>query len=144
MVTSVQIKQIHTLKSILGLDDELYRDMLASFDVQTSKNLTNTEAEILVDILQEKVNWMRKKKYKKYMDLDDREDMATPSQLRFIDVLWADITGIKDQAEHNKTLRTFCQKRFHIGDKRFMNKEIVGKVITALKNMKKRKDLKEA
>ena len=33
MSTSLQIKQIHTLKNILGLDDDLYREMLASFGV---------------------------------------------------------------------------------------------------------------
>ena len=28
MSTSLQIKQIHTLKNILGLDDDLYREIL--------------------------------------------------------------------------------------------------------------------
>ena len=40
MSTSLQIKQIHTLKNILGLDDDLYREMLASFGVYSSKKLT--------------------------------------------------------------------------------------------------------
>ena len=42
MSTSLQIKQIHTLKNILGLDDDLYREMLASFGVYSSKKLTET------------------------------------------------------------------------------------------------------
>ena len=37
MSTSLQITQIHTLKNILGLDDDLYREMLASFGVYSSK-----------------------------------------------------------------------------------------------------------
>ena len=48
MATTSQIRKIHTLKNALGLDDDLYREMLKSFDVQTSKNLTYTEAIILL------------------------------------------------------------------------------------------------
>ena len=51
MATTSQIRKIHTLKNALGLDDDLYREMLKSFDVQTSKNLTYTEAIIFIEIL---------------------------------------------------------------------------------------------
>ena len=54
MATTSQIKRIHTLKSILGLEDDLYRDMLFSFGVCTSKDLTFTEAGVLLDILETK------------------------------------------------------------------------------------------
>jgi hypothetical protein len=32
MSTTYQIKKIHTLKNILGLDDDTYRQMLLSFE----------------------------------------------------------------------------------------------------------------
>ena len=66
MSTVYQIKKIHTLKNILGLDDDLYRDMLASFGVCSSKNLTQAEAQIFIEILQEKVNVLKNNIYKKY------------------------------------------------------------------------------
>lgn len=54
MSTALQIKRIHTLKTQLGIDNELYHEMLASFGVCSSKNLTETEAEILIEILNDK------------------------------------------------------------------------------------------
>ena len=66
MSTISQIKQIHTLKNILGLDDDLYRDMLASFDVYSSKNLTITEAAIFINILKDKVKSSSKNCNRKY------------------------------------------------------------------------------
>ena len=54
MVSSFQIKKIHTLKNLLSIDNDLYIDMLMSFGVQSSKNLTFTEANILLEILEEK------------------------------------------------------------------------------------------
>ena len=60
MSTSLQIKQIHTLKNILGLDDDLYREMLASFGVYSSKKLTETEANILIEILQDNAQQIEK------------------------------------------------------------------------------------
>ena len=54
MSTYAQIKKIHTLKNVLQLDDDLYVDMLMSFGVQSSKDLTCTEAGIFLEILEEK------------------------------------------------------------------------------------------
>ena len=52
MATPSQIKRIHILKSLLGLDDDLYREMLMSFGVCSSKDLTFTEASVMLDILE--------------------------------------------------------------------------------------------
>ena len=86
MATNSQIKRIHTLKSILGLEDDLYRDMLFSFGVCTSKDLTFTEASVLLDILETKAveRNLWKKQPKKYEDMNRGDKMATPPQLRMI------------------------------------------------------------
>ena len=44
MATTFQIRKIHALKNVIGMDDDLYREMLMSFDVTSSKDLTFTEA----------------------------------------------------------------------------------------------------
>lgn len=54
MATISQIKKIHILKNLIGLDDYCYQDMLMSFGVVTSKNLTYTEAIIFIEILEDK------------------------------------------------------------------------------------------
>ena len=66
MSTTYQIKKIHTLKNVLGLDDDTYRQMLLSFDVCSSKDLTQAEAEIFIDILQNDAKYIQKNNYKKY------------------------------------------------------------------------------
>ena len=43
MITKEQIKKIHTIKNLLGLDDELYREMLLKFDAKSCKELTKNK-----------------------------------------------------------------------------------------------------
>lgn len=117
-ITFSQIKKLHTLKAMLGIDDELYREMLGSFDVQTCKNLTQAEAEILIEILAQKQINKNKEYKKRYKHLQDRDDeMATPLQLRKIEAMW---TEICDAQNREKALRTFIQNKFKISDMRFV------------------------
>ena len=140
MSTAYQIKKIHTLKNILGLEDDLYRDMLASFDVCSSKNLTQAEAQIFIEILQEKANLLQKNVYKKYDDFAGRDDkMATPSQLRKLEVVWSDISGAEDKSA---TLRQFIKKQFHVDDLRFLTKSRASQIIAVLEKMQIQKCLK--
>lgn len=70
MATISQIRKIHALKNVIGLEDDLYREMLIPFNVNSSKDLNYEQAIILTDILEEKaVALNRWKKYpKKYED----------------------------------------------------------------------------
>ena len=54
MASASQIKKIHTLKNILGLDNELYREILFAFKVESSKNLTYMQATDLIEVLEQK------------------------------------------------------------------------------------------
>ena len=79
MITRDQIKQIHTLKNLIGLEDDLYRDMLASFGVYSSKSLTETEAKVFISILNDNAKKLINRGYKKYDDFNGRNPiMATP------------------------------------------------------------------
>ena len=99
MSTTYQIKKIHTLKNVLGLDDDTYRQMLLSFDVCSSKDLTQAEAEIFIDILQNDAKYIQKNNYKKYDEFAGRDEkMATPSQLRKLEVVWACISKAEDKS----------------------------------------------
>ncbi|MBR6126781.1 regulatory protein GemA [bacterium] len=140
MATTSQIKRIHTLKSILGLEDDLYRDMLFSFGVCTSKDLTFTEAGVLLDILEtkavEKNLW--KKQPKKYEDMDRGDKMATPPQLRMIKGLWREICYCDNDEYASKSLRKFMKAKFKVDDIRFLTKNKAIKVIQAIKGIQKR------
>ena len=141
MITSAQIKKIHTLKSVLHLDDDLYIEMLMSFGVQSSKNLTTTEASIFLDILEKKavLTNIWEKRNQKYDDLNIRdEDMATPPQLRKIEAMWRDICYIDSPEFAKQSLRKFLQNKFKIADIKFLTKKKAVKVIRAIFEIKKK------
>ncbi len=139
MATTSQIRKIHTLKNVLGLDDDLYLEMLMSFDVQTSKNLTYTEAIILIDILEDKAVELDKwqKKPKKYEDLYRTDKMATQAQLRMIEGLWREICYFDNDKFATTSLRKFLRTKFKIDDVMFLTKNKASKVIQAISGMKK-------
>ena len=123
MITYAQIKQIHVLKNILGMDEDTYREKLHSFDVTTSKDLTETEACILIDSLNYDVKKTKINSHKKYEDFAGRDaKMATPAQLRKMEVLWKDICNNKDIKHREKTLREHLQ-RYKVNDIKFLTKE---------------------
>ncbi len=139
MSTFTQIKQIHTLKNIIGLDDDLYREMLASFDVYSSKNLTVAEAQIFIEILNDKVKNIAKRNLK-YEEFDGRDKkMATPLQLRKIEFAWEEIKTERTKA---KSLREFLQTQFHVDDVRFMTKAKASRIIAVMEKIKLNQCLK--
>ena len=138
MTTVYQIKKIHTLKTIVGIDDDLYRDMLMSFDVQSSKDLTFTEAKIFIEILEEKAIAMQKwvKQPKKYEELNRDNNMATPAQMRMIEGMWREICYCDTNYFAKKSLRKFLKSKFKIDDIKFLTKRKAVKVIQAIKGIK--------
>lgn len=140
MCTPLQIKKIHTLKTISGTDDDLYRDMLASFGVCSSKQLTPAEADILIDILQDKANAVKNNVYKKYDDLSNRDEkMATPAQLRKMEVIWVDICDAEDK---HKAMLEFLYEHFHVWGLRFLTKKRASQIISVFEKMQVQKCLK--
>ena len=139
MATNSQIKKIHTLKNILSLDDDLYYEMLHSFDVSSSKNLTYTEAIIFINILERKAISLNlwKMKPKKYSELHRDVDMATPAQLRMIEGLWRELSYFDNNRFANKSLRKFLKRVHKIDDVMFLTKIKAKKVIQSILAMKK-------
>lgn len=143
MSTALQIKRIHTFKTQLGIDDELYREMLASFGVCSSKNLTETEAEILIEILNDKSKKIKPNKPKKYDDLSQRDTkMSTPLQLRKIEAIWWDICDSAESVKQIRSLRKFIQRQCKIDDIKFLSKREASKLIAVLEKIKSEKLLK--
>lgn len=140
-----QIKIIHTLKNLLGLDDDLYVDMLMSFGVQTSKKLTSTEANILISILKKKaiILGLYKSKNEKFENMKDRENMATPEQLRMIYGLWRNSVYCCDPISVCYTLRRFLRNKFKVDDMAFLTKTTATKVIQAILIIRERNKNKQ-
>ena len=141
-ITKFQIRKIHTLKNLLGIDEETYREMLRSFDVSSSKNLTYTEAKILLEILEdnaEKANlWI--KKGLKYDDPTRAPFMASGAQRRMIEGLWRELSNEDTDEFAKQSLRAFLRNKFNIEDTAFLTKKKGIKAIQAIIRMKKNLD----
>ncbi len=141
-ITKYQIRKIHTLKNLLGIDEETYREMLRSFDVSSSKNLTYTEAKILLEILEdnaEKANlWI--KKGLKYDDPTRAPFMASGAQRRMIEGLWRELSNEDTDEFAKQSLRAFLRNKFNIEDTAFLTKKKGIKAIQAIIRMKKNLD----
>ena len=139
MATISQIRKIHTLKNVLGLDDDLYREMLMSFGVCTSKELTYTESLVFIDILEDKAvaRNLWEKQPKKYEDLNRDDKMATDAQLRMIEGLWREICYFDNDKFAKKSLRTFLKNKHRVDDVMFLTKYKASKVIHSIKAIKK-------
>ena len=139
MATTSQIRKIHTLKNVLGLDNDTYEEMLLSFDVGTSKDLTYTESIIFINILErqaiERNLW--KKLPKKYENLDRSCKRATDAQLRMIEGLWREICYFDNDEFAQKSLRTFLRNKHGVDDVMFLTKIKASKVIQSIQAMKK-------
>ena len=138
MITKLQIKKIHTLKSYLKLDEDTYRDLLFNFNVASSKELSFVQAQVLIEILEKKAvaltSWeVREKKY----DLHRNDDMASPSQLRMIEGLWREISYFDTDEFAKTSLRKYLKRNFHIDDLMFLTKKTASKVIQSILIMKK-------
>lgn len=140
MPTYYQIRKIHILKNILHLDDDTYVDMLMSFGVTTSKNLTFSEAGILIEILEEQAVDMSlcQKQAKKYETLKRSEKMATPAQLRMIEAMWREISYFDTFEFAQKSLRAFLKNKFKTDHILFLTRKKANKVIHAIENIQKK------
>lgn len=122
MATTSQIRKIHTLKHLIGLDDDTYIEILKSFDVQSSKNLTYDEAVIVLEILEEKAVALNRwqKQPKKYENLYRSDNMASDAQMRMIEGMWREVCYYDDDQFAKKSLRKFLKSKFKVDDVMFL------------------------
>jgi hypothetical protein len=140
MISRRQVKMIHTLISQLGYSDRVYRFLLKeNLNVTTCKDLNFYQAQWFIDNLEkiaaEKGVWLKTEGDKAFNSLGFRPGMASPSQLRKIEVLFRNVTTGKNVEARRKALRTFLSNRFHVSDLRFVDQSQVSKIVKALTEM---------
>jgi hypothetical protein len=141
-ITANQVKKIHTLKSLLDVSDETYRQMLSNYKVTTSKDLSFDQADGLIQIYEHFAIkdglWSREGYRDKYETLCGRIGMATPSQLRMVEGIWTELYPEPDEKRRDTALRHYLFRFFKVSDLRFLDGETVNKVLYALKQMQAR------
>lgn len=111
-ITKAQIKKIHTLKSLLNLEDSFYEALLFRYGVESSKELSKDKAisliEVLTDIQKEQNNKNKNStglsSYRKIYF--NRRNKATDNQINYISKLWWTLSDKKDY----KSLMWFIKK----------------------------------
>lgn len=139
MPTNSEIKKIHILKNLLNLDDDLYREILAGFGCCSSKELPAHLVHELMSMLEkmavEADVWVIPNR--RFKDLNNRDGMATPKQLRKIEAMWREVAYQKDDEYVRTSFRRFLQRQFKISDLRFVEKSMASKIIKAINSIQK-------
>jgi hypothetical protein len=143
-ITRGQIRKLHALKKALRLRDEDYRITLEyNYGVTTSKALSREEAEALIAEFERLAVqagvWTPYQGKGRYEDLAGRPGMASPAQLRKLEALWKEATGIRKEERRARAFRKFLTHYFHVSDLRFLTSGKARKVMKALEEMKARK-----
>lgn len=143
--TSKQRQMIGYLRKTLGLSDDLYHDILWTWGVDTSKDLTALQAETLINQLKEqaigqgkyqpKAQYKTQKwKYNNYLDRDD--NMASPAQLRLIERLWFEVSNQTTDTARENALNKLCERITGKARIVFLTKPEVSKLIKSINSMK--------
>lgn len=70
---------------------------------------------------------------KKYDDLGKRPGMASPAQLRLLEVTWVNHKHVREKTP--EALRKFIENRFGVSGLRFIEDRDVGKVLKAVQSI---------
>mgnify|MGYP000571888614 CR=1 FL=1 len=131
----ILIAKIHIAKVQLGFDDVVYRDFLqAQAAKESCSQMSLAELEKVLDAFKKR-GFKEKRKRKKYDDLGKRPGMATPGQLRKIEVLWAEVTFARNP---ERALRRFVFKMTGVQDLRWLTGKQANQVIEVLKKIRSR------
>lgn len=100
MATQKQIQLIHVLKQKHGIEDEVYLGMLAGFGVESSKQLSGTQAAEFIEQLNK-------------TDRRARGDgFATDKQIFAAKKMWQERSFKQTEEEKEKALKNFLYKKF--------------------------------
>jgi hypothetical protein len=144
-LTPKQRQEIGYMRKLLGLPEDTYRDMLAGFGAESSKELMLAEASELLARLRTngiqagvfkptKQYVFNKYKYNSYMDRGDC--YASPAQLRKIEAIWFRVSRQEDDKARETALRSFIERITGKMDIRVLLKSDASKIINALEKMK--------
>lgn len=143
MSTTEQRKMIGCLRAKLGLDEDVYREMLSEYHAQSSKDLTNAAAEIFLRRLKQNAItagvWKPTKRYGfqkyKYNNETQVRGMATPAQKRKIEAMWKAVSRQETDEARAEALKAMIKRITGKDHMKFMTSKDVSAMIFALKTM---------
>lgn len=151
MSNPMQRKLIGYFRKLLCLSEDVYHEILWTWGVDSSKELTFSQAELLIRQLKQQAvgcgRYQPKLKYKsqkwKYNNYSERDEiMASPAQLRMIEGLWFEVSYHSNDTDREAALNKLLERITGKSRLMFLTKSDVSKVVKALKVMKFNKEEK--
>lgn len=144
--TAKQRQKIGFFRNLLHLDSDVYLEILSSFGVTTSKNLSEDEAEKVIKQLKRNAIsagvYKPKNDYRfikgRYEYLAGRPGMASPKQLRMIEAMWFEVSFKDNDKNRKQALYKFIYKITGKQRMEFLTPVDVRKIVAAIKNMEKK------
>jgi phage gp16-like protein len=156
-ITPQQVKRIHILIRDLNINDATYRKILdIHYGVTTCKDMDWGQANHVIIILEKmlRINQCESSTKQqaepipepvpeRFSELDSRPGKASAAQLRKIEAMWADVSIVADPDARSRALRRFVARISGVDSLRFLDRDMVRKVINALNAMQKTAKIKE-
>lgn len=135
MATPKQIGLIHVLVQKLGITDEDYRDMLAVYNVDSSKDsrFTVAQAKELIEHLVPKAEAFGLYQAKKTPD--SSPDVASRAQKAMLFKMWCQVSRQETTEDKVTAFRTFVKARWKIDSIEWLPRSSVGKIKKTLEAM---------
>ncbi len=136
-----QRQRLGYFRKLLNISEELYRELLSQFGVETSKDLTSQQIEELTSQLRNNAQVQGLYRAKpsflkyKYNNLAERQGMASPAQLRKIEVMWKNVSRQKNDKDRESALQTMIKKITGKDHIKFLTPIDVRKIIKTFENM---------
>lgn len=142
-VSAAQIKQIHTLKTKLGWDDDFYRQVLAKYGVESSKEMSYAQRnELIVEMM--KASGLRSDANAGYYPAQwTKPEVVKPTkaQVYAIVAIWGRVSRAEGSEAKRAALDSFIDKKF--GKKlETLSRSEASKVIVILKKMEEQHEKK--
>lgn len=143
--TPEQRKLIGYFRKLLKMPEDVYKEILWTWHVDSSKELTVDEAETLLRQLKKNAIaigvYEGKKKYSfqkyRHSSLDGRDaKMATAAQLRMIEAMWFEVSRQSTDIARAEALHSFMKRITGKERLQFLTKVDVSKLVNAMKTMK--------
>ncbi len=143
MISSAKQRQkIGYLRKLLNLDEDVYREILADYEVNSSTQLLDVQADELIRRLQTHAIslgiYVPKYFFQKYSNLAGRRGMGTPKQLRKIEVMWKQVSNQPTDVTKERALNRFILRITGKQRLNFLTQEDVSKVIKAIETMQEK------
>ena len=142
-ITNAQIKKIHTLVNLVGLDEDMYRALLFRFDVDSSTELTREKAQWVIETLQGFLEEFGESTEIPTSDINkiyfERKGKITDAQIEYILGLWKKLSDEKTTSSLLRFIKKVIGKLYLYIE--LLKVQEASKVIVILEKWNKQKEI---